>query len=47
MKEKRETVQNKKPNFGSNLRIGEFTGRSVIFLDKGTQVWRAQEDVQF
>jgi hypothetical protein len=47
VKEKRETVLNQMPNSDSNLRIGEFTGRHGIFPDKGTQIWRAQEEIQF
>jgi hypothetical protein len=47
VKEKRETVKNQIPNFGSKLRIGEFTGRAITFPDKGTQAWRAQEGIQF
>jgi hypothetical protein len=47
VKEKRETVQNQMPDFGSKLRIEEFTGRPEIFPDKGTQVWRAQDGIQF
>jgi hypothetical protein len=47
VKEKRETFQNQIPNLSTNLRIGEVTGRPVIFPDKGTQFWRAQEGIQF
>ena len=47
VKEKRETVQNQIPIFGSNLRIGKFMGRPITFPDKGTQLWRAQEGIQF
>ena len=47
VKEKRETVQNQMRSFGSNLRIGKFNGRPVIFRDKETQLWRAQEGIQF
>jgi len=47
VKEERETVQNQISNFGSKIRIGKFMGRAVTFLDKGTQVWRAQEGIQF
>ena len=47
MEEEREAVQNQMPNISSKLGIGEFTGRAVIFRDKGAQVWRAQGGIQF